>query len=591
MSDVHVGLIAAQGRAAVGHQADARPHPTSRSAHLHQWGADDNQIDQDERFDCHVNSAKCHLRNDVRQDVNPDRECKECPWMKLLCRLALAVMVLGSSTSVLAITPAALFDQVTEQARSLADESWTAPSVELPSELSDMDYDRYRQIRYRDDQALWNDSGLFQVELFHPGFLYDHPVAINVLEDEQVREVPFDQQRFRYDDEAAPLGELDLSDLGYAGFRLHFPLNKADYRDEFAVFLGASYFRLVGRDQGYGLSARGLAIDTAAPEGEEFPSFREFWLVRPADDATQVTIFALLDSESVTGAYRFDITPGQRTEVTTEARLFARQDVGKLGIAPLTSMFMHGEMQRHSEDDYRPRVHDSSGLLMATSRGEWTWRVLSNPQRLQISGLQDTSPTGFGLIQRPNDFDAYMDMEARYEKRPSQWVEPLGEWGEGRVELVEIPTNNEFNDNITAYWVPATPMKAGESRTFRYRTFTFGEPINEPLARVVRSRQGWGGFPGQSDPPDESLRHFIVDFRGGELEGLDPSQPVTMTLTSTSGEIREQKIQPLPDGETWRASFELMPEQGKPADMRLTLNLHGRHLTETWNAIWNADER
>ncbi|ERL51467.1 glucan biosynthesis protein [Halomonas huangheensis] len=510
--------------------------------------------------------------------------------MRLLRRLALAMFVLGSSTPVLATTPAALFDQVTEQARDLANEEWQAPNTDMPSELSDMDYDQYRQIRYRDDQALWGDSGLFQVELFHPGFLYHQPVAINVLENEAVREIAFDSQRFRYDDDAAPLEKLDLSDLGYAGFRLHFPLNETDYRDEFAVFLGASYFRLVGRNQGYGLSARGLAIDTAAPEGEEFPYFREFWLVRPAENANHMTVFALLDSESVTGAYRFDITPGKRTEIVTEARLFARQDVGKLGIAPLTSMFMHGEMQRRDTDDYRPRVHDSSGLLMATSRGEWTWRVLSNPQRLQLSSLQDTSPKGFGLVQRPNDFSAYMDMEARYDQRPSQWVEPLDEWGEGRVELVEIPTNNEFNDNITAYWVPATPLKAGESRTFRYRTFTFGEPINEPLARVVRSRQGWGGFPGQSDPPARSLRHFVVDFRGGELDGLDPSQPVAMTLTSTSGEVLEQKVQQLPDGETWRASFELQPEDGKPADMRLTLDLHGQHLTETWNAIWNPNE-
>ncbi|MGQ7247974.1 glucan biosynthesis protein [Halomonas sp. V046] len=510
--------------------------------------------------------------------------------MTSLRPLAFAIAC-GLSAPALAITPDALFDQVADEARSLAGEAYTADEADMPEQLAQMDYDRYRQIRYLDDQALWRDSGPFQVELFHPGFLYQQPVAINLVENGDVSHLPFEPQRFRYDDDAAPLAELDLGDLGYAGFRLHYPINRGDYRDEFAVFLGASYFRLVGRNQGYGLSARGLAIDTAAPQGEEFPAFREFWLIRPEEHADTVTVLALLDSPSLAGAYRFEITPGQRTEVVTEARLFARSDVEKLGIAPLTSMFLHGEMESRQEDDYRPRVHDSSGLLMATNAGEWTWRPLSNPTRLHLSSLQDTSPQGFGLVQRPQDFEGYLDMEARYERRPSQWVEPLEEWGEGRVELVEIPTDSEANDNITAYWVPESPLMAGESRTFRYRTYTFGaSPVQEPLARVVRSRQGWGGVPGQADAPDEHLRHFIVDFRGGDLEGLDPSQPVDMTLTTTSGELSQPQVKALPDGETWRASFRLMPEGNTPADMRLTLSLRDRTLTETWNAIWTADE-
>ncbi|WP_136247795.1 glucan biosynthesis protein [Halomonas borealis] len=491
-------------------------------------------------------------------------------------------------------TEGALFDTITERAERLAGEAYVAPSGELPSALSELDYDAYRQIRFRPEQALWHDSdGLFEVQLFHPGFLYDHPVDLNLVTPEgDVRHLPFDPSRFRYDGNAAELADLDLDDLGYAGFRLHYPLNSGDYHDEFMVFLGASYFRLIGRDQGYGLSSRGLAIDTASPQGEEFPAFREFWLAEPGPDATRMTVYALLDSPSVTGAYRFDIAPGSQTVVDTEARLFAREDVAKLGVAPLTSMFMHGGIASHPADDYRLRVHDSSGLALQTGDGERIWRPLSNPQKLHLSNLQDTSPKGFGLVQRPRHFEGYLDAEARYENRPSEWVTPLGDWGPGSVELVEIPSDSEANDNITAYWIPEQPLKAGQSRTFRYRLRTFGAtPPDQQLAHVIRSRQGWGATPGQSDPPPASQRVFIVDFQGPSLDGLAADQPLNARLTTSHGEILEPRVQRLPDGDTWRASFHLAPEEGTPADMRLALTLHGEPLTETWNYVWYPDER
>ena len=219
-----------------------------------------------------------------------------CLHWKAAASWALAGMLV--SAPALAVDTDSLFEQVTDQARTLAEAPYEAPESTLPEAVAEMGYDRYRQIRYRDEQALWRDHGNFQVELFHPGFLYDQPVDIHLLEDGEVRTLPFEQQRFRYDDDAAELAALDLSDQGYAGFRLHYPLNRADVDDEFAVFLGASYFRLVGRNQGYGLSARGLAIDTAMPQGEEFPSFREFWLVKPEADANRMTVLALLNCPS-----------------------------------------------------------------------------------------------------------------------------------------------------------------------------------------------------------------------------------------------------------------------------------------------------
>ncbi|QFT84428.1 Glucans biosynthesis protein G precursor [Halomonas sp. THAF12] len=488
-----------------------------------------------------------------------------------------------------------LFERVTDRAERLADAPYEAPDADLPPALTELDYDAYRQIRFRPDRAVWHDDGLFEVQLFHPGFLYDQPVALNLVDgDGEVSALTFDPSRFRYDDEAAGLADLDpeaLGDLGYAGFRLHYPLNSGDYRDEFMVFLGASYFRMVGRDQGYGLSSRGLAIDTGAPRGEEFPAFREFWLVEPGPDDTHLTVYALLDSPSLSGAYRFEIAPGEPTTVETEARLFAREDVAKLGIAPLTSMYMHGGLGEYPADDYRPRVHDSSGLAMQTGDGERIWRPLSNPATLHLSSLQDASPRGFGLIQRPRQFEAYLDAEARYETRPSEWVTPLGDWGQGRVELVEIPSDSEANDNITAYWIPEQPLEAGQSRTFRYRLSTLGAtPPEQRLAHVLRSRQGWGATPGQDDPPPESQRVFIVDFQGPTLDGLEADQAVEPHLTTSSGELIEPRVQRLPDG-TWRASFRLAPEDGTPADMRLALTLHGEPLTETWNYVWYPDER
>ncbi|MDN3520134.1 glucan biosynthesis protein [Halomonas ramblicola] len=508
-----------------------------------------------------------------------------------LRRLSLA-WGLALSMDASAAAPEELFDRVADRARQLAAESYQAPESLLPPELAEMDYDQYREIRFEPEASIWKDEGLFEVQLFHPGFLYDQPVRLNLVDGQgAVRPLPFRRERFRYDGDASALADLELDDIGHAGFRLHYPLNRGDYHDEFAVFLGATYFRLVGRHQGYGLSTRGLAIDTAEPHGEEFPAFRAFWLLKPEPEATRMTVVALLDSPSLAGAYRFDIAPGEHTTVDTEARLFAREDIDKLGIAPLTSMYLHGEIGHRPADDYRPRVHDSNGLVMQTGSGEWILRPLSNPEELRLSRFQDQSPKGFGLLQRPRDFSAFLDAEAHYERRPSQWVQPLEDWGRGSVELVEIPTRSETHDNITAYWVPDRPLAAGESRRYRYRTLTFGAtPPGEEVARVIRTRQGWGAVPGQDDPPPASRRQFVVDFRGGELAGLDASQPVEMTLESSSGETLESRVRRLPDGETWRASFRLAPEGDTPADMRLFLTLNGRRLTETWNYVWYPDE-
>ncbi len=493
------------------------------------------------------------------------------------------------------ITPEILFKRVIERAKELAGSDYSAPASPLPDKLKNLSYNDYRNIRFRSEHALWRDDRLFEVQFFHPGFLYDEPVDIFVLKGGHVDKVSFDPAMFNYENSAAPLKDLvagiDPAKMGFAGFRLHYPINKPDYKDEIAVFLGASYFRMVGRGQGYGVSARGLAVNTATQGGEEFPAFRAFWLVRPEPNDADMTLFALLDSPSVTGAYRFDVHAGNNTAIDVDARLFARQDVGKLGIAPLTSMFLHGENSQDDHDDFRPEVHDSDGVQMHTSGGQWLWRPLSNPPALNVTQLRDNSPRGFGLMQRDRDFEHYLDTEADYQHRPSLWVDPAeGDWGEGGVELVEIPTEKEIHDNIVVYWVPDAEFRAGDQRRYQYRLSTYGEAVPEhTLGRVVRVRNGWGANPDQEDPPSHDLRQFIVDFRGGdELSSLAASQPVEANLNVSQGEVSELKVRQLPDGKTWRASFKLAT-QGENADMQLELQLRGRRLTETWSYLWNPD--
>lgn len=483
----------------------------------------------------------------------------------------------------------ALFEAIENRAKTLAGENYQQPKSTLPRELQEMTYDQYVSIRFRAHESLWRDESLFEIQLFHSGFLYREPVRLNMAHTNGDSALKFNREYFDYFGQAEPLAEKVNDDIGFAGFRVHYPIMN-EHKTEFLVFLGASYFRLIGPDQIYGISSRGLAIDTAESKGEEFPVFREFWLVKPEPEQTHLVLYALLDSPSVTGAYRFEVSPGAPTEMSVEARLFARSDIQKLGIAPLTSMYHHGENSVRLVDDFRPEVHDSDGLLMAASNGEWIWRPLSNHRALRISSLSDENPHGFGLLQRDRDFNHYMDLEAKYERRPSMWVIPQGDWGKGRVELVEIPTDTETNDNIVAYWVPAQPMKAGDSRRYSYRLRTFEKNVSEQIgAKVIRTRIGWGAVPGQSDPPPFSKRQFIVDFAGGELENLPADAPLEAHMSNNSGTITDLMVKRLPDQKTWRASFKLEPDGNNLVDMRLFIKLRDQRLTEVWTYVWYPD--
>jgi glucans biosynthesis protein len=472
------------------------------------------------------------------------------------------------------------FDDVAARAAALAAEDYHDPRGAVPDWLLQINYDQWRDIRFRRDQAVWAKSGLpFTIQFFHPGLFYDRTVIVNVVEADGVHTVPFSPSEFDY-------GKNDFEsrvphDLGFAGFRVHHPIKKKDYYDEVAVFLGGSYFRAVGRDQGFGLSARGIAVDTAAPQGEEFPYFREFWIVRPSRKAKSLEIHALLDGPRITGAYRFVLHPGVETLMDVEVRLFRRAAIQKLGYAPLTSMFLIGENSSGVEPpDYRPEVHDSDGLLMNTAAGEWLWRPLTHPPRLSVRSFGLPDPIGFGLMQRDRDFDHYQDLETRSELRPSAWVEPKGTWGKGRLELVLIPTPNETNDNIAAYWIPNEQPPIEQPIELAYRLVWYGDdPKRPPMGRVISTRSDAG--------TREGARRFLIDFEGKKLADI-PADTVIEGVVSLAGEggaetqLVEQQVVKNPVTKGWRLAFQIVPGGAAPVELRAFLRLGDETLTETW---------
>ncbi len=471
------------------------------------------------------------------------------------------------------------FDNATVRnlARDLAQHAWQAPDASLPDELKNLDYQQYRSIRFDPGHALWRGQKLrFTAEFFHRGYLYKEAVRIYQVADGRAELIRYSPDLFTFDKVKPPSG-----DIGFAGFRLHYPLNRPNYFDEICAFLGASYFRAVAKGQGYGLSARGLAIKTADPAGEEFPRFTTFWLERPGKGSDAIVVRALLDSQSAAAAFSFTIRPGQQTIFDTEMALYPRADLATVGIAPLTSMFLFDTNDRTRIDDYREAVHDSNGLLLWTGKGERVWRPLANPRELQISAFTDRSPRGFGLMQRGRTLSDYQDLEAHYENRPSLWVEPIGDWGDGIVELVEIPTDREVNDNIVAFWRPRDPMKAKGEYILNYRLhWCWSVPTATTVAEVIGTRSGLAG--------DQKNRLFIIDFAGGALKGRRAAAPPTIDIGASKGKIENPVAEQNPTTGGWRLSFQLDQGSEKLVEMHARLMDGETPLTETWIYRWTT---
>jgi len=501
-------------------------------------------------------------------------------------RAAAILLLLGLAAAAAgAGGPAAPFDFEVLQfrAKALAAQPYQEPPRHVPAWLLKFNYDQHRDIRFDPMRAWWREARLpFQLQFFHPGWLFDKPVQIHELVDHREKLIEFSPHLFDYGHNRLD-GRIP-ADMGFAGFRVHYALNRPDYLDELAVFLGASYFRALGRDMHYGLSARGLAINTAEPGGEEFPAFQEFWVERPASGARTITVYALLDGPSVAGAYRFVIHPGAETVMDVRGALYCRRAPAVLGLAPLTSMFAHGENSGWSQTDYRPEVHDSDGLLLETGAGEWIWRPLVNPRQVRVSSFQDSAPRGFGLLQRDREFRHYDDLEAYYQARPSAWIEPVGNWGPGAVRLVEIPTPDETNDNIVAFWVPAQLPPPGEPLAFEYRLHWMTDPDGRPPGGYVSSTR----LAAVLGHPDQ--RRFVVDFDGRYLdrEPVDPEIKAIVTVGSGAKLAGEPVVQKNNFTGAWRAAFVIVPDgSARPVELRGFLRKGSHVLTETWSYLWN----
>ena len=497
-----------------------------------------------------------------------------------------AGMVFGGAMLSLLATHSYAFDfnDVTERARSLSQKPYRAVDRKPPAELQALTYDQYRDIRFKPERALWREAKApFELMFFHLGKFQTQPVLINEITPRGVKHIRYTSADFDYG--ANKLKPNTWGDLGFAGFRAHYPLNNPSYKDEVAVFLGASYFRALGTGQRYGLSARGLAIDTVGGQGEEFPRFSEFWVEQPAATATSLRIYALLESPRATGAYQFEIDPGQQTAMSVQARVFLRGQVATLGVAPLTSMFFFGENQPH-RTDFRPEVHDSDGLMVATGNGEWLWRPLLNPNGTLTTSFGMSSLRGYGLMQRDRNFSNYEDPEASYELRPSAWVEPVGDWGAGRVELMQLSTPDETNDNIVAYWVPEKLPAAGQPLELSYRVYWQGAEMKRPPGGwVVQTRVGRGFAELAQDE-----QQFIVDFTGPSLAKLAANATVKAVVSAPSnGQIMESNAYRIEATGAWRMAVRV--KQLKPSEAtELRGFLQGGEdvLTETWSYVLPA---
>lgn len=475
-------------------------------------------------------------------------------------------------------------DSVIEIARSLAAAPFEPLPTELPPTLSDLDYVQYRDIYYKADAALWKKEDIhFLIEFFHRGFYFKERIDVAVVENGQARHVAYEPRLFGFGDRVPrPLPE---EDIGFAGLRIGTDVARdPGHFTEFLVFQGASYFRSLSADQAYGISSRGLALKTAAPEGEEFPVFRSFWVERPAPGDTHIVVHALLDSPSVAGAYRFRAEYGSPTVIDVEATLFPRVDLDKVGLAPGTSMFFFDMNGRVDVDDYRTEVHDSDGLLIHNGVGERLWRPLANPAALQVSSFMDQSPRGFGLIQRNRDFDSYQDVEAAYERRPSLWVEPVGDWGPGSVVLVEIPTDAEIHDNIVAYWTPKEPIKAATEFSFAYR-LTWGDgPTRDPRSVYVeRTRRGRAN----AEHPSP-VRLFVIDFAMAPGDER-PAEPPEVVVSANAGTVSGVTISDFDEVNGWRVTFKLDPGDAGVIELRAGLVFADEVPAETWVYRWTGD--
>jgi len=472
--------------------------------------------------------------------------------------------------------------------RALAKERAAKPWVERPGNLdpfwANLKYADHQKIKFRRDRSVWTDENRgFQMEFFHPGWVFPKTVAFHEVAPDATRLLEWNSEFFDYGDLAVPEGTPKPD--GYAGFRLLAPLNAPSQLDELAVFLGGSYFRSLAPGLGLGTSARGLALNPMRPQGEEFPDFIGWWMERPETGAREVRAWALLDSPSVAGAYQFRIQPGRGTVMEIEMELTFRQDVELIGIAPFSSMMWYSEFTQPKPQDFRPEVHDSDGLLIHFGEGEAAWRPLDNGKSVRHSVFAADKFFGFGLAQRDRDFHNYQDLEANFQQRPSVWVEPVGPWPEGRINLIETPGTADGSDNVVAFWEPKDRPKPGEPLRLAYRIQWLPEISVAGLSKVIESRRSHHPFPAAGARADEEF--YVVDFSPPANPADEEVRPDLLVEVDSNARLLDKTLQRNPNTGGWRATFTVQFEEKAPAsELACRLLKAGVPASERWTIQW-----
>jgi periplasmic glucans biosynthesis protein len=469
------------------------------------------------------------------------------------------------------------FDRLRGMARARAGSSYKPPERPAQDIVRTINFDVAQKIHFRPEFALWaNGPGPYPIRLFNLRETVREPVRINLISGDTARPIVYDPRYFDWGNTG--LDKTLPRNAGFSGFRV---MNGRNVERDWLAFQGASYFRAAGSDDQYGLSARGIAVNTAVSSREEFPIFTNFWIAEGATPDSPVTVYALLEGPSITGAYKFDIRHGRGDVMDVHAELFARADIDRLGVAPLTSMFWYSENNRHQASDWRPEIHDSDGLCLWTGSGERIWRPLANPPGVQTNSYMDNNPRGFGLLQRDRDFENYQDDGAFYNRRPSVWVEPRGNWGEGAVQLVEINTSDEIHDNVVAYWVPKAKLGAGKSLSLNYKLYWQDpEPfLPKSVAHVVSTRRGRAGIAGSQGQPGYK---FAIDFEGGPLADMPPRYDLKPVVSLSRGRVTAAYSIKVVGTKRWRAVFDAVFNGREPVNIRCVLQQNGKALTETW---------
>ena len=468
-------------------------------------------------------------------------------------------------------------------ASQLAQKPYEAPPVRLDPFFQGLKYDDHRQIRFRQDKALFSNLGdVYHVEFFHPGWMFKKTVGFSEIDNGQPQPVPFSKDLFDYGQLKVPTTVIYPD--GYSGFRLLAPDSMLKHRFEFLVFQGASYFRAVTTKLGWGLSARGLAINTVGGDPEEFPDFTHFWLVQPKPGDKTFKFFALLSGPSVSGAYEFEVEPGETTQMTISGSIFLRKVVKLLGIAPFSSMFWFGENTNPKPIDFRPEVHDSDGLLVEQEFGPTLWRPLDNCKELRQSVFKIEKIKGFGLQERDRDFSHFEDLEALYHRRTAVWVQPIEGFGRGNLHLIEIPTGEETWDNVVTLWEPDHLPTATEPLRFAYKLDWLQEHEHK-LAKVIATR--WGENVATPDIPDDYI--FVIDFTKGTVPEGKPADWVPDLDFNLTGDAKllDKRVMANPETGGWRAFFKLdIPSKTKLLEMTCELSSGKQPLSERWVYQW-----